>query len=600
MSERWRSADSPKPAEPSGGSPSTYDPNATFPVLDSFAREPDPRKALEGSLNSAVTGTTGRYRIHGPLGEGGMGVVYRAEDTRLRRTVAIKTIPAERVANPRTKERFLNEARTASALDHPNICTIYEIEETSEGQLYLTMPCYDGETLESRLKRGPLQTREAIHLAKQIALGLARAHSRGIIHCDIKPANLMLTTDGVKILDFGIARLSGAENHVQTGPFGTPGYRSPEQARGAELDASSDLWGLGVVLYKMVVGSAPKRDESGETLPWSEQERLSAMHPRGASVELDGIVSRLLAGSRADRYSDAASLLGALDRLEPQSPSPSTELKAIPFKDRSRWISALGGIEIIIALLAAIVTFLYLREGVYFLSIFSTAVTILFCVMGAGSLLVRKWAGTLMLIASSTFLYFGVVLATIFMLSSSGTESSIFFALFFLLIPAVFTLFYSGRNVKATFANRDTKVRWTDRCPAPVLAVVLLFLLASAGSLLWLFALVTKATSVSATIVLSYLGFAGLCGAMAAALYRLKLWAWWVTLGLSIFGFAVRLTSITGYISLVEALRSRPARGGLIALSPGGLFDIFWSQTFVASVVYLLWIKRFFTARTRK
>jgi len=286
------------------GSSSTDDPNATVPQMP-FGTHTGAAGAPAGFPVGFGTAENMRYRILGPLGEGGMGVVYRAADTRLGRTIAIKTIPGALTANRRAKQRFLNEARAASALDHPNVCTVYEIEETDAGQIYLTMPCYDGETLKSHLQRGPLPVAEAVPIVRQVARGLAKAHQLGIVHCDIKPANLMLTADGiVKILDFGIARLSGQALSAPGGPCGTRGYRSPEQARGDEVDAASDIWSLGVVLYEMVTGRPP-RNEQGETMPL----------PADAPSELAGVLSRMLAYRAADRYSHAGALLADLDRL---------------------------------------------------------------------------------------------------------------------------------------------------------------------------------------------------------------------------------------------------------------------------------------------
>jgi serine/threonine protein kinase len=310
MATRHKPAEPPlsSPGEGTSGTASTYDPLGTVPYLGEG-------KAPASFAVEMATAAGSRYRILGTLGEGGMGVVYRAEDTLLGRTVAVKTIPAARNANPWAKERFLNEARAASALDHPNLCAIYEIGETNMGQLFLTMPCYDGETLRSRLQRGPLPLPEAIHIAQQAARGLAKVHGLGIVHCDIKPANLMLTGDGVvKILDFGIARLSGPAPHDRAGPYGTPGYRSHEQARGDEVDASSDVWSIGAVLHEMVTGCPPSRDEHGEALPWEEWDPILRQLAE-APPELDHTLSRMLARAPAERYKDAAALLVDLDYL---------------------------------------------------------------------------------------------------------------------------------------------------------------------------------------------------------------------------------------------------------------------------------------------
>ena len=200
----------------------------------------------------------GPYVIAAELGRGGMGVVYRAQDPRLDRQVAIKVLPPDLIRDATAKQRFLQEAKAASALDHPNICTIHEINETGDGQFYLVMAHYEGETLRERITRGPLALDDAIDIATQVGQGLSKAHAVGIVHRDIKPANLMLTTDGaVKILDFGLAKLAGSEGVTQTGTtVGTVAYMSPEQARGEEVDHRTDIWSLGVVLYEMLAGAA--------------------------------------------------------------------------------------------------------------------------------------------------------------------------------------------------------------------------------------------------------------------------------------------------------------------------------------------------------
>ena len=172
----------------------------------------------------------GPYRIVSQLGQGGMGVVYQAHDPRLDRSVAIKLLPPDLTRDETAKQRFLQEAKAASALDHPNICTNFEVNETTDGQLYLVMAHYEGETLKERISKGPLDLNDAIDIATQVGEELARAHAAGIVHRDIKPANLMVTTDGtIKILDFGLAKLAGSEGVTQTGTtVGTVAYMSPE------------------------------------------------------------------------------------------------------------------------------------------------------------------------------------------------------------------------------------------------------------------------------------------------------------------------------------------------------------------------------------
>ena len=203
----------------------------------------------------------GPYEIRAELGHGGMGVVYTAHDPRLKRTVAIKLLPPELTRDETAKRRFLQEAQAASALDHPNICTIHDVGETAGGELYLVMAHYEGETLKTRIDRGPLALDDAVDIATQVGQGLAEAHGAGIVHRDIKPANLLITKGGVvKILDFGLAKLAGVEGVTQTGTaVGTVAYMSPEQTMGQDVDHRTDIWSLGVVLYEMLAGKPPFR-----------------------------------------------------------------------------------------------------------------------------------------------------------------------------------------------------------------------------------------------------------------------------------------------------------------------------------------------------
>ncbi len=210
-----------------------------------------------------------QYRIVKELGGGGMGVVYLAEDTRLGRRAALKFLPPDLTRDSAARERFELEARAASAVDHGAICTIYDIDETDDGRLYIAMAFYDGVTLDARLADAPLPLEEAVDIARQVADGLARAHERSIVHRDIKPANLMVTAHGeAKILDFGVAKLTGEAGMTKTGtPVGTLAYMAPEQANAGDVGPEVDLWALGVVLYEMIAGRSPfARGREMETL----------------------------------------------------------------------------------------------------------------------------------------------------------------------------------------------------------------------------------------------------------------------------------------------------------------------------------------------
>ncbi|MHA2062345.1 MAG: serine/threonine protein kinase, partial [Candidatus Sifarchaeia archaeon] len=254
--------------------------------------------------------TISHYKIIEQLGAGGMGVVYKAEDTRLKRTVALKFLPPEMTRDPEAKERFIREAQAASSLQHNNICTIHEIDETEDGQIFICMDYYEGESLKDKIKDKRLKTKDAIDITIQIAQGLEKAHEKGIIHRDIKPSNIFITHDDVvKIIDFGLAKLAGKTILTKAGStMGTIDYMSPEQTRGDEIDHRTDIWSLGVVLYEMITGRVPFKGEYDQAVIYSimnEEPELITSHHTSVPMELEGIVIKALSKSPDERYQHA-------------------------------------------------------------------------------------------------------------------------------------------------------------------------------------------------------------------------------------------------------------------------------------------------------
>ena len=266
----------------------------------------------------------GPYEILAPLGAGGMGEVYRANDTRLDRTVAIKVLPAETAADPQLKARFEREARAISALAHPNICTLYDVGE-EDGQTFLVMEHLVGQTLADRLKKGPLPLEQALEVGTQIADALSAAHKQGIVHRDLKPGNVMLTKTGARLLDFGLARLTAHGEQPAVGSLtsapteaepltgagtvmGTLPYMAPEQVEGKEADARTDLWALGLILYEMLTGGRAFEASTPTSLVGAILERdptpISERQPL-TPPSLERLVRRCLAKDPDDRWDTA-------------------------------------------------------------------------------------------------------------------------------------------------------------------------------------------------------------------------------------------------------------------------------------------------------
>jgi TolB-like protein/Flp pilus assembly protein TadD len=271
------------------------------PFFDSLARAviSDEAPAGDESASDPLIGRSLRqYRIEEKVGGGGMGVVYRAHDTRLNRPVALKFLPRHMTGDMAATQRFQIEAQAAAALDHPNVCSIHEIGEDEEGGVFIAMAYYEGETLQEKIERGPLPIEEAWDYARQIAAGLAAAHARDVIHRDIKPGNVIVTPDGVaKVLDFGLAKLADVTLTVSGTTLGTVAYMSPEQLAGRVVDHRTDLWSLGVVLYEMLTGERPFRGDRSQVVIHAilheEPASLPASHSE-VSLELEALVSGLL------------------------------------------------------------------------------------------------------------------------------------------------------------------------------------------------------------------------------------------------------------------------------------------------------------------
>jgi serine/threonine protein kinase/Tol biopolymer transport system component len=326
--------------------------------------------------------TISHFQVREPLGAGGMGIVYRAEDTRLGRAVALKFLLPSHSLDAGAKARFLREAHLVAALDHPNLCTIHDVGTSDDGRFFLAMALYPGETLKARMTRGrPMRVSEILEITRQVTEGLQCAHGAGIVHRDLKPGNVMLLPDGtVKILDFGLAKARDEGLSEPGARFGTVSYMSPEQIRGETVNERADLWAVGVILYEMLTERKPfggQRDISIAHAIVHDEPTPPSMHRGEVTPELEDLVLRLLEKDPSKRYATAAELLGELTRINTAAPEPVAPLRqrlrrpsrnadryanaggfaqalATPGVPKSRWVPiAIGGAVATVAAIAA-------------------------------------------------------------------------------------------------------------------------------------------------------------------------------------------------------------------------------------------------------
>ncbi|NIO37177.1 protein kinase, partial [Candidatus Bathyarchaeota archaeon] len=295
-------------------------------------------KTLQTPLVISDKNIAGRYKILAELGRGGMGVVYKAKDTRLKRTVALKFLPAELTKDKEAKKRFIQEAQAAAALNHPQICTVFEVDE-ADNQTFISMEYIEGQSLKDKLESAPLDIDEAKDIIIQVAEGLKEAHEKGIIHRDIKPANIMLTKKGqAKITDFGLAKLSWGVDLTKTSTIiGTIAYMSPEQAKGEEVDQRTDIWSLGAMLYEMLSGERPFQKSQEQALIFAilndKQTPLSLLRS-DIPAHTEQVIDKALEKKVSRRYQDIHEMIQDL-KLSIAVPKTEKSIVVLPFDDMS-------------------------------------------------------------------------------------------------------------------------------------------------------------------------------------------------------------------------------------------------------------------------
>jgi TolB-like protein/predicted Ser/Thr protein kinase len=305
----------------------------------------------------------GKYKIVEEIGRGGMGIVYKAEDVRLKRTVALKFLPPQLMHIPEVRDRFMREAQAAAALDHPNICTVYEFDQANE-RAFISMAYIEGQSLRKKIDSGPLELEEALRIATQVAEGLQEAHKRGIVHRDIKSANIMVTTGGqAKVMDFGLARVAGATLVTREGTtMGTVTYMSPEQARGEKVDHRTDIWSFGVVLYEMLSGELPFKGEHEQAVIHSilkEKPRSITELKADIPQSIEQVVFQALEKDPDKRYQQIDDLLDDLKSIAAGIVPDEIQvrLRKAKLRKRKKVILYVGAGGLIILAVVLILTF---------------------------------------------------------------------------------------------------------------------------------------------------------------------------------------------------------------------------------------------------